>query len=247
MDDSLVLAFRQYGGSTRNLDLRVAIHRYGSNAQSWSSFVAAHLPMVAGDRVLDGGAGTGVHWQSATTGRPVLLDLHIPMCQSLIELGHPVVCASAEALPVRSAAFDGVMATHVLYHVPDPELAIREMLRAVRPGGWIALASNGPAHMRTLDELRCSVGLHVDASMHDRFSASRCVDSLRGHGLAPRRHDYPGDLQVTDAEAVVGYCSSLGPLTETQAAAIRRAVNAELVAAGSYRIEKETALVVART
>lgn len=46
--------------------------------------------------------------------------------------------ADAQSLPVESAHFDAAVAGLVLNFVPKPLLAVREMARAVRPGGMVA-------------------------------------------------------------------------------------------------------------
>lgn len=46
--------------------------------------------------------------------------------------------ADAQALPVESAHFDAAVAGLVLNFVPQPLLAVREMVRAVRSGGLVA-------------------------------------------------------------------------------------------------------------
>jgi SAM-dependent methyltransferase len=48
------------------------------------------------------------------------------------------VRADALALPVRAGAFDGATGHSFLYLVADPDLALAEVRRAVRPGGGIA-------------------------------------------------------------------------------------------------------------
>jgi ubiquinone/menaquinone biosynthesis C-methylase UbiE len=44
----------------------------------------------------------------------------------------------AAALPFPDAAFDVVHTHHVLYHLPDPVKALKEMKRVTKPGGLIA-------------------------------------------------------------------------------------------------------------
>jgi SAM-dependent methyltransferase len=42
-----------------------------------------------------------------------------------------------EALPYEDDRFDIIIARYVFEHIPDPEWAARELLRVLRPGGWI--------------------------------------------------------------------------------------------------------------
>lgn len=48
--------------------------------------------------------------------------------------------ADAESLPFPDASFDLVVGHAVLHHIPDVELALREVLRVLRPGGRFVFA-----------------------------------------------------------------------------------------------------------
>jgi SAM-dependent methyltransferase len=50
------------------------------------------------------------------------------------------ILANAAQLPIENNSFDYIVSSLVLNFVPDPTAAVREMLRAVRPGGTIAAA-----------------------------------------------------------------------------------------------------------
>lgn len=52
----------------------------------------------------------------------------------------PFVCASAANLPFRADSFDAAWTITVLEHVPNPERALSEMRRVLRPGGVLLLA-----------------------------------------------------------------------------------------------------------
>jgi enediyne biosynthesis protein CalE5 len=59
--------------------------------------------------------------------------------------------ASAEALPAQADSFDAVVSRFGVMFFPDPVCAVREMLRVLKPGGWVALAAwyfaaNNPFH-----------------------------------------------------------------------------------------------------
>jgi SAM-dependent methyltransferase len=46
----------------------------------------------------------------------------------------------AQALPFPAASFDAVLCGYGLMHLPEPAVALREMLRVLRPGGQAALS-----------------------------------------------------------------------------------------------------------
>lgn len=52
----------------------------------------------------------------------------------------PLFCAQGGALPLQSNGFDGVYSFEVLEHIPDPWAMVREMIRIVKPGGFVLLS-----------------------------------------------------------------------------------------------------------
>lgn len=51
-----------------------------------------------------------------------------------------VVLADAERLPFPAAAFDCIICTEVLEHIPDHRAGLRELRRVLRPGGVLAVS-----------------------------------------------------------------------------------------------------------
>ena len=52
----------------------------------------------------------------------------------------------AESLPFEDASFDVVMTGMTLGLLPDQDKAIREMVRVLRPGGFLSAGAHGPEH-----------------------------------------------------------------------------------------------------
>ncbi len=49
-------------------------------------------------------------------------------------------CGDAQALPFDDDSFDAVVCGYGVMHVPEPDAALREMRRVVRPGGRVAIS-----------------------------------------------------------------------------------------------------------
>jgi SAM-dependent methyltransferase len=87
--------------------------------------------------VLDVGCGEGELARHLPEGAWVGVDSSTTM---LAEAPRPVVEADATALPYENASFGSLALLYVLYHLPDPALALAEAQRVLRPGGLIAVA-----------------------------------------------------------------------------------------------------------
>ena len=135
---------------------RMALYEHQRPRIDLEAEVLARLGEVAGRRVADIGCGNGRYvGPLASRGAAVVaLDLSAGMLRSvtaLARVGRAV--ADAQALPVRARSLDAALAMHMLYHVPDPALALREAARTLRPGGRFVAAVGGPRHLAEAGEL----------------------------------------------------------------------------------------------
>jgi SAM-dependent methyltransferase len=122
----------------------------------------ALLALTPGARVLELGCGTGVFLPLlaaavGTDGHVVGLD-HSPgfleeARQRVITAGVSTLVtleeADAERLPFPAASFDAVHVERVLMHLEDPDAALREACRVLKPGGIFVAAEPDSAGVRT--------------------------------------------------------------------------------------------------
>ncbi len=109
--------------------------------------------VAPGMRVLEAGCGNGFYLRALRERRVTAVgcDLSPGMLRTS---GHPaLVNADVTTLPVRDGAFDVVLAAHLLDLVPGRNAAIRELRRALAPGGACVAVTNGARHLRSLREL----------------------------------------------------------------------------------------------
>jgi len=131
---------------------------FGARAADWDSrfpddgpayaAAVAELRLRAGDRVLDAGCGTGralppLRAAVGPSGVVVGADLTPAMLEAAVRAGRGreghLLLADVAALPLRSESLDAVFAAGLIAHLPQPEANLRELARAVRPGGTLAL------------------------------------------------------------------------------------------------------------
>jgi len=95
--------------------------------------------------------------------------------QQLRGTSHPFTFAviDAQAIPYPEAAFDAVIANHMLYHVPDRAAALAEMKRVLKPGGHVFASTVGPRH---LYEMAAFIPDH-----EDDFGADYPFDLVQPH------------------------------------------------------------------
>lgn len=107
-------------------------------------------------RILEVGCGTGAVSASVARELPSAKVIGVDLNIRRLEFARSHAPASAFAagdgkqLPFPPRAFDLVLCHYLLLWIPSPLLALREMARVVRPGGWvIALAE--PDHTARID------------------------------------------------------------------------------------------------
>lgn len=154
-------------------------------------------------RALELGAGTGhnlTHYPAAVT-EVILTEPSEAMAKRLrrraakAPLPARVVVAPAERLPVDDASVDTVVGTLVLCTVDDPERALAEVARVLRPGGRLLflehVRSAEPGLARWQDRLErpwhaIGAGCHPNRDTLATIAASPLAVEHAEHGRLPK-------------------------------------------------------------
>ncbi len=240
----------QYSDSQR-LRIRQETHRrYTDNPVSFLEWVTNHLDIRPGMTVVDVGGGRGIyHALFKKRGASVIgIDRSIGMAREAAA-GCPSLVGDAQALPIRDACCERAACNHVLYHVPDQGLAMRELRRIVRPGGRVVIATNGARNNERMYEVaRLAASDLGRTDTFPRTSPFRLEDVERVRAVFPdvRVEIFESAFRFPEAEPALRYWRSMRDDPELEAA-MRLRIDEIIRAEGSFRVPLVAGCFVANT
>ena len=129
-----------FDGVARRYDLTNSVLSGGRDA-SWRRATREALGARPGDTVLDVAAGTAVSTVELAAGgvNAIACDFSQGMLRAGAARPVPKIAGDAMALPLSDASVDGLVISFGLRNVADPDAALREFARVVRPGGRLVV------------------------------------------------------------------------------------------------------------
>jgi SAM-dependent methyltransferase len=162
---------------------------YVGHHRTFNALLERYCPEAARGRVLDAGCGTGGYMQRMrerfAPRELVGVDISEEALRFCSDRGlEQTHCCSIESLPYPDGYFDLVVSLNVICHyaVGDDLETVRELMRVLKPGGWLLL--NLPA----FDVLHGSHDAAVGGVR--RYRAPGTEEMLKRAGLEPVRLTY---------------------------------------------------------
>jgi SAM-dependent methyltransferase len=245
-----------------NLNARLRLHaKYSTSPVTWFDWLHQQIDWSEVHQALDVGCGTGLFWSTLPRRlgevRLALADISRSMIDlSMIAAASRVaqVCgleANVQSLPFPDSSFDMVIANHMLYHASDPERAVREIRRVLRPRGLLVASTVGPFHLRELVEIaRVSFPASPRRVLGDIFGPVSGFGPLNRHFDAVEWRTYEDHLRCTDVDDVLAYVTSVPPgshATPEQLNGLRDEIQRRMDRGrGVLVVEKESGVFLAR-
>jgi ubiquinone/menaquinone biosynthesis C-methylase UbiE len=235
-DDRDFLRDTQYK-TDANLAARQSIYAYQHPRINLAARVLDLAAPAPSDIIVDVGCGNGMYLAELSkrgcTGRVLGVDLSLGMLAAARDrlsglgmaadavatspddaAGSPpaavaLASADATALPLRGGVADLALAMHMLYHVPDPTDALRELRRVTRPGGRVVIVLNGAGHLRELRAAAATAHGADPEAMGERVRLDDGESLARSFFPQVTRHDFVAELRVPSWEPIADYLRSL--------------------------------------
>ena len=259
--DQSYLRQAQYRDPSR-LTARADLHaKYGTAELRWFPWMANQIDWPTDGDILEVGCGPGWLWSENATQLPsglrlTLTDLSAGMVDVALDRVSRVFAttagceADAQRLPFGRRRFDVVIANHMIYHVPQPGLAISEFARTLRPDGALVAATVGPRHLRQLWQIRSEVfGEQPVNRTAEVFGSLTGLPMIQQHFSHVEWRTFEDHLHCTDPDDVMAFMASTPPAEDASEVQLR-----DLYAAvarrfdrggGSFDISKELGVFLA--
>jgi SAM-dependent methyltransferase len=232
MTDSIVpeppeksrLAAESYG-SSQPLTTRIEIHRkYSVPNIDLPVWILDRHPWRGDERVLDIGTGTGQYLELLRPRIPHGFalggDLSLAMLRAIRAGNGGADCllinADAEQLPLTAHSMDAVIASYMLFFVPDIDRAISEAHRILKRGGVLLAVTMADLYLdeirRAIDEALKALGSSRPTqwgSLHRRFTIENGRDQLARHFDRVELYRHDASLVFPEPTPVLAFINTM--------------------------------------
>ena len=205
-----------------NISARIRLHReYSVNPKGWFPWLLEQCELHEGMRILEIGCGNGALWSENREWLPehmqvVLSDKSDGMLRDVQrELGEDERLSyerfDCNEIPYGEAAFDLVIANHVLFYCEDIPQVLSECKRVLRPNGQFLCSTYGRNHMKEITQLvqRFNKDIVLSADcLYEHFGLENGAEILRDFFPEAEEHIYKDAIEIDEPEPLISYILS---------------------------------------
>jgi SAM-dependent methyltransferase len=213
---------KQYRNAS-NLNARIRLHQeFSTNKYGWQRWLFDQIKLIPPGRILELGCGAGNLWLENADCIPAGLEIILSdfsagmLAQAQQNLRNNLSSfqftgIDAQSIPFDQAGFDIVIASMMLYHVPDRGKALSEIKRVLKPTGHFYSSTAGGNHLKELSNLITRFDPQLSSWGNltaDTFSLENGPAQLGDHFANVSLYRYSNSLMVTDASLLTAYILS---------------------------------------
>ena len=205
-----------------NISARIRLHReYSVNPKGWFPWLLEQCELHEGMRILEIGCGNGALWSENREWLPehmqvVLSDKSDGMLRDVQrDLGEDERFSyerfDCNEIPYGEAAFDLVIANHVLFYCEDIPQVLSECKRVLRPNGQFLCSTYGRNHMKEITQLvqRFNKDIVLSADcLYEHFGLENGAEILRTFFPKAEKHIYKDAIEIDEPEPLISYILS---------------------------------------
>lgn len=218
MEHSLV---EQYKNSA-NIDARIQLHHdYSTNPEGWFPWLFRQIPWKTHMSILEIGCGNGELWQSNLQKIPsdcriILSDISAGMVHDARKRLASATQIAFETfdchqIPLPDGSIDCVIANHVMFYLHDPQTALKEIRRILKPNGYFLCSTYGANHMKEISQLVTEFDSRIvlsDIRLYEMFGLENGASKLQPYFSSVELHQYHDKLCVNQEQPLLNYIMS---------------------------------------
>ncbi|MES3006085.1 MAG: class I SAM-dependent methyltransferase [Patescibacteria group bacterium] len=173
------------------------------------------LDLTGAESVLEVGCGSGEVLSrmaaNGHSGKLIGLDIHENIF-SEFHTNIEFIVGSADSIPYPDESFDVVLAFFMVYHMPDPQSAIKEWVRVLKKGGKLIITAATIGNKSKIKSLKEKAANTQSKEVHKLTAnctfekATELVDSILNNQYT---HVYKSELQIPDTKIVLDSIDSV--------------------------------------
>lgn len=212
--------------TSENLSPRIQLHlKYSTNPQIFYHWIFDQFQFKPKSNILEIGCGNGNLWKMnqehltvsnisltlSDFSAGMLKDAQKNLGKMISDQNISFKVIDVQKISLDTNSFDIIIANHMLYHVPDLNVALSEITRVLVPDGIFYASTNGAGHLKEMYDLLHQFDNQFPSS--DRlnrqgFYLEHACNYLQKCFTSCTIARYNDSLLITDAQALVDYVVS---------------------------------------
>lgn len=255
--------------NTNKLDVRIYLHeRFSTNSYGWFKWVFDQLQQIPpNSKILELGCGNGGIWEVNLKHIPedweiILSDFSEGMLKKANENLSKVrgrfqyKIIDAQSIDYEDNSFDVVIANHMLYHIPDLDLALSEIKRVLKQGGLFFATTMGITNLKELKDLLLEFDQTINYSIGSaakEFGLETGSAKLLSFYNELEIRKYEDSLEITEALPLVDYVLSFSGVSNINEIIVGQKLSEfhefienKINESGKIHVSKDSGILIAR-